>query len=292
MSPGHRKVSQGVRVRRVRRMSRYAKRVGERWTDALSRVGWDDFERRVGAYYAGQGYRVEHTGTGGGMRQTDGGIDLKLYRDEAYIVVQCKHWNAWQVPHNPVHELIGVMHTAGATGAILVTSGEFTRAAMDSAARFPGITLVDGRAVREMIGPIDEATLQATGLVTVPLSTGGTPPLSGRGRRMKRKDAAMFAVAIGATVASLFVYQHLVRKATMPPPRVPHTVHAEGADHPWSGRGYAHRDVPAAPISHPDGRPAANGGTPRTPEEIKAWERQNAESMKILEKTTPALQSP
>lgn len=274
-------------------MSRYAKRVGERWTDALSRVGWDDFERRVGAYYASQGYRVEHSGTGGGPRHTDGGIDLKLYRDDAYIVVQCKHWNAWQVPHNPVHELIGVMHTAGANGAILVTSGEFTRAAIDSASRFPGITLVDGAAVRGMIGPIDEAGLQSTGLVTVPPAAGGLPPRQGRARSARRKDALMFGVAILATLASLFIYQHLLRKATMPAHKPQPEARAPHQGRPGPVVGYASEGGDqASPVTHPDGRPAAHGDTPRTPDELRAWERQNAESMKILEKTTPALQSP
>jgi restriction system protein len=273
-------------------MSRHAKRVSERWTDALSRVGWDDFERRVGAYYASQGYRVEHTGTGRGTGQTDGGIDLKLYKDNAFLVVQCKHWNALQVPHNPVHELIGVMHTAGATGAILVTSGEFTRAAIESASRFPGITLVDGAGVRLMIGPIDEAALQTTGLISVPLYAGGLPPKPSRSHGVRRKDAAMFAVALGATIASLFIYQYLIRKVTLPPRVVPaHAAPAAAADaRPFAH--YASRDAVTPPVTHPDGRPAAQDHTPCTPEEIKAWERQNAEAMKILEKTTPALQSP
>jgi len=293
MSPRRRKAPQGYRARRVRRMSRYAKRVSERWSDALSRVGWDDFERRVGAYYASQGYRVEHSGTGSGFGNTDGGIDLKLFRDDAFIVVQCKHWNALQVPHNPVHELIGVMHTAGATGAILVTSGEFTRAALESAARFPGITLIDGAAVREMIGPVDDAGLQSTGLVTVTHGTSALLPWPGRARRAKQKDAAMFVVAIAVTVAALLVFVHLVRKTTLSPRR-PVPVVQEALQSPWPSttRTSARRDDSLPVISRPDGQAAGRDTTPRTAAEIKAWERQNAESMKILEKTTPALQSP
>jgi restriction system protein len=272
-------------------MSRHAKRVSERWTDALSRVGWDDFERRVGAYYASQGYRVEHTGTGRGTGQTDGGIDLKLYKDDAFLVVQCKHWNVLQVPHNPVHELIGVMHTAGATGAILVTSGEFTRAAIESASRFPGITLIDGASVRLMIGPIDEVALQTTGLVTVPLSAGGLPPMPARASGVKRKDAAMFAAAIAATVASLFIYQYLIRKATLAPHAAPSHATTAAESRPFAHYATREAATPQA-ATVPGGRAVTQDHLPRTPEEIKAWERQNAEAMKILEKTTPALQSP
>lgn len=279
-------------MRRVRRMSRYAKRVSERWTDALSRVGWDDFERRVGAYYAGQGFRVEHSGTGSGSGRTDGGIDLKLYKDDAFIVVQCKHWNVLQVPHNPVHELIGVMHTAGATGAILVTSGEFTRAAIDSAGRFPGITLVDGAAVREMIGAIDDVMLQSTGLVTVSPSADGEAPRQRALRSTKPKDVAMFAIALVATVASLVIYTHLIRKAAIPS-RQADPVSQQVPANPWRASVVATRaPTRPAPVTDAAGHPVARGNTPRTPEELKTWERQNAESMKILEKTTPVLQSP
>ncbi|UPG92541.1 restriction endonuclease [Luteibacter aegosomatissinici] len=274
-------------------MSRYTKRVSERWDDALSRVGWADFERRVGDYYASQGYRVEHSGTGSGFARTDGGVDLKLFRDGQFIVVQCKHWNALQVPHNPVHELIGVMHTAGATGAILVTSGEFTRAAIDSASRFPGITLVDGAAVRAMIGPVDEAALQATGLARVSSPAGGPFRRPAQVRQARRRDAAMFAVAIAATVASLFVYAHLVRKATLPPKHAtPAAERSTTRATPWAAAPVAATSMPPAAATQTVGRAPERDSTPRTPEELKAWERANAESMKILEKTTPALQSP
>lgn len=47
-------------------------------------------------------------------------------------MVQCKRDNASQVIHNVGHELIGVMCTEGATGAIVVNSGEYTRYVLDS----------------------------------------------------------------------------------------------------------------------------------------------------------------
>ena len=69
-----------------------SKPVHERYSDALAQVSWQDFERLMVAYYAGQGYRVEHAGTAGSGAKFDGGIDLRLYRDDQYIVVQCKHY--------------------------------------------------------------------------------------------------------------------------------------------------------------------------------------------------------
>jgi restriction system protein len=132
------------------------KNVRNRRTDALTHVRWDQLESLLVAYYRGQGYQVEHCGTGATGACFDGGIDLKLRKDDAYILVQCKHWNAKQVPHNDVHQLLGLMVNEGATGAILVTSGEFTRAAVEAALKQGHVQLVDGDDLRAMLGPLPE----------------------------------------------------------------------------------------------------------------------------------------
>src|SRR6476619_1223036 len=61
-----------------------------------------------------------------------------------------------KVAHNDVHQLIGVMVNEGATGAILVTSGEFTRAAVEAATKQGHVQLVDGDDLRAMLGPLPE----------------------------------------------------------------------------------------------------------------------------------------
>lgn len=132
------------------------KSVRNRRDDALSRIGWDRLESMLAEHYRREGYAVEHVGTGGSGRKFDGGIDLKLRKDDAYILVQSKHWNAMQVPHNAVHELLGVMVNEGATGAILVTSGEFTRAAIEAATKQGHVQLIDGDDLRAMLGPLPE----------------------------------------------------------------------------------------------------------------------------------------
>jgi hypothetical protein len=48
------------------------------------------------------------------------------------------------------------MVNEGATGAILVTSGEFTKAAIEAATRQGHVQLIDGEELRAMIGPIPE----------------------------------------------------------------------------------------------------------------------------------------
>jgi hypothetical protein len=137
-------------------MSFGLKSVRNRRDDALSRISWDRLESMLAEYYRREGYAVEHVGTGGSGRKFDGGIDLKLRKDGEYILVQSKHWNAMQVPHNAVHELLGVMVNEGATGAILVTSGEFTRAAIEAATKQGHVQLVDGDDLRAMLDPLPE----------------------------------------------------------------------------------------------------------------------------------------
>lgn len=130
------------------------RRVRHLWDDALSRMDGLEFERLMARHYEAQGYRVEHAGTAGTKRRYDGGIDLKLHRDGRMIVVQCKRHTPWQTTHNPVHELVGVMHTQRADGAVFITTGEFTEAALSSVRDFPNFELIDGHAVRRMLGPM------------------------------------------------------------------------------------------------------------------------------------------
>lgn len=132
------------------------KNVRSRRDDALTRVGWEQFESLLATNYRGQGYQVEHVGTGGTRARFDGGIDLKLRKGDQYILVQCKHWNAKQVPHNDVHQLLGIMVNEGATGAILISSGEFTKAAIEAATRQGHVQLIDGDELRAMLGAVAE----------------------------------------------------------------------------------------------------------------------------------------
>ena len=94
------------------------KRVRNRREDGLSAVRWDRLETLLAECYAAQGYHVEHVGTGGTASRFDGGIDLKLRREDEYVLVQCKGWNVYQVPHNEVHQLIGLMVNEGATEGV------------------------------------------------------------------------------------------------------------------------------------------------------------------------------
>lgn len=133
------------------------KPVSHRREDALAQVGWQNLERMLAEHYRRVGYEVEHTGTAHSQSRFDGGIDLKLRRGGEYVVVQVKHWNACKVPHNDVHQLLGIMVNEGATGAIFVTSGEFTKAAVEAAGRHGHVALIDGDELRQMLGPLPDS---------------------------------------------------------------------------------------------------------------------------------------
>lgn len=123
----------------------------KRFDDWLSRLEPTKFETMLAEFFRDQGYRVEHVGAAVQGRRFDGGVDLKLFKDDDYSIVQCKNWNARQVTHNAVHELLGVMLTQRATAAVVVSSGEFTAHAITSAAEDRRIRLIDGVELRRLL---------------------------------------------------------------------------------------------------------------------------------------------
>ena len=253
------------------------KNVRNRRDDALARVSWDRLESMLADYYRGQGWQVEHVGTGAGRNRFDGGIDLRLRRGDEYVLVQSKHWNAKQVTHNAVHELLGIKVNENATGAIVVTSGEFTSAALQAATRQNHVELIDGDALRIMLGPQLDT-----------LATTEPPPLPGAPRhRRKRQPPSRQQRIAGAIVFVLllvamayagfrlltapFASRPIVidlPQRVVPLPRSPSPRPA--APQPASP---ASKAEPSAPIIQ----------EPMTGEQLEDWKRKNAESMRILE---------
>lgn len=107
--------------------------------DPFAALSWHDFELLVGQYFRELGYSVAETSFG-----ADGGVDLRVKDGNQTYLVQCKLWKASKVPVTVVRELYGVMMAEGASGAIVVTSGEFTPDAK-AFAEGKSIVLVDGR---------------------------------------------------------------------------------------------------------------------------------------------------
>jgi hypothetical protein len=269
------------------------KDVKRRWGDAFAQTHWAEMERLLADHYRAQGYRVEHCGTGGSGGRFDGGIDLKLFRNDDYIVVQCKHWNAKQVPHNEVHELIGVRLTQRATGAILVTSGEFTYAALKAAAKDEHIELIDGEALRRMLGPLMPVTTRSPVLephrwqpVTDIALEFASDALGIRAPRRRRRGVSemLGVLVLVKVIAPILLFLGFIW-------------FARGVIDDMSTRTSARRAVPAstqsasahaAPTAYVG--PGSPRGAPSHYPDAAESKRRADEAIKVLEATTPELE--
>ena len=112
-------------------------------------LSWQDFERYVGEAYRHKGYTVEETGPG-----ADGGIDLIARKNGETVLVQCKHRRTKKkVSVTVARELLGLVNAHSAANGALVTSGAFTRQALEFAEQNQ-LDLIDGE---ELIRLIEES---------------------------------------------------------------------------------------------------------------------------------------
>jgi restriction system protein len=250
-----------------------------RWDSFLSHLSWPEFEQLIARYYREQGFRVEQTGIGAFMSKADGGIDLKLYREAEYLLVQCKYWHAKQVSHNAAFDLIDTMDTQHASGAILVTGGEFTSQARQRAIADPRLELVDGHMLRLMIGPVedDQPAIKLPSAATMPPPVACKAPVKRRvAASDSRRPLVMFLVFIvvagllivGARVAigTLQAHVEIPKVEPLPPPPPDPVIVPEPTP----------QAVPIQPPAPP----------PRASEDTRQSEKKSEDAMKILEKTT------
>lgn len=112
----------------------------------LRSLDWRDFEELLVAYYMAEGYTVTLAGGGG----ADGGVDLVLRKGIQKSLVQAKHWRTTSVGVPVVREMRGLMAVHHANAGIVVSSGRFTKDAMEFAARSQ-VELVDGKRLSGMV---------------------------------------------------------------------------------------------------------------------------------------------
>jgi len=113
---------------------------------SIRSIAWREFEELVGEAYRRKGYRVTQTGGGG----ADGGVDLILRKNGEHLLVQCKNWRMDKVGVKVVRELYGVVAAEGASGGVVICSGEFTQEAREFARGKP-MELIEGTALARMI---------------------------------------------------------------------------------------------------------------------------------------------
>lgn len=274
------------------------RKVKFRHVDALSSMPWDEFERLMARHYAARGYRVDHSGTGAraSSRKFDGGIDLKLFRDEEYIVVQCKRETVLQVTHNVVHQLIGVMHTQGATRAIVVNTGEFSAAAVDAAAKFPQIELIDGVVLRRMLAATGDlpTVYGADDVLSSMAGARRAQPLRARGKNTftLRLFTALMVIGIlvfGALVVIPALFRNMATSIvqTGRPASAPRPAAIAPRPNPFAPTSSLAASIDPPPSSTSRGSAAL---IKLSKKEAEGWDKKNAESMRILEKTTSSLE--
>ena len=135
-------VSYFRRVRGTRILSRAAASEA----NAIGSTSHSDFELLVGAALRNSGYRVVNQALPG----PDGGVDLIVEKDRKRVLVQCKHWQTKSVGVGVIREIVGVVASRKADGAMVVTSGRFTDEAKAFAAR-TGVDLLDGERLQKLI---------------------------------------------------------------------------------------------------------------------------------------------
>jgi restriction system protein len=139
--------------------------------ETLRALSWKEFEWLVGEAYRRQGYAVEES-LGGGA---DGGIDLTIRRGGGTWLVQCKQWKVQAVGAPVIREIFGLVTHHQANGAIVITSGRFTREAM-AFAEDKTLELVDGPALLELVkGVQTNRTATAAPTPPAPLKPSAMP---------------------------------------------------------------------------------------------------------------------
>jgi len=221
--------------------------------DSLRQMNWRQFEQLAGEAFRRQGYVVDETGLGG----ADGGIDLILRKDGQTTLVQCKQWQNWQVGVKVVREMYGLLVHHKAAAVKIVALGDYTSDARRFAQGKP-IELIHGG---ELIATV--RSLQKT-----------------RARAMSPLDTPL--ALSGSMVAGLLLIAGLSPSTPTAPPSV---VVSPGVTRTM----YRPRPpILPRPVTAPTPHTQATiyVSDSQNDAELREWKKRNAESMKILEKTT------
>jgi len=125
--------------------------------ETIRALSWRQFEELVGEAYRRKGYTVIENESAG----ADGGIDLRLRKDGAIHLVQCKQWRSQKVGVSIVREMFGVLTSEKAASMSIITSGMFTQKAKNFA-QGKAIDLVDGTQLQQMVSQVQSSQAPIT----------------------------------------------------------------------------------------------------------------------------------
>ncbi|MDR3483151.1 MAG: restriction endonuclease [Burkholderiaceae bacterium] len=129
------------------------------WTlEALRSLEWKRFELLCARYYETVAFKAETLTCG-----PDGGIDVKLYKQDdskPIAIVQCKAWNSSDVGVKELRELLGVMTHEKVKRGIFITTAGYTKDAATFGSANP-IQLLDGAAFLAKLKELPEARQKA-----------------------------------------------------------------------------------------------------------------------------------
>jgi len=232
--------------------------------DSLRSMDWRSFERLVGEAFRRQGYVVKETGQGG----ADGGVDLELHKAGQITLVQCKQWRLQSVGVSTVREMFGILVDRGADAVKIVSLGGYTPDAA-AFARGKRIELVDGRMLLATVRSI-QAKKEPEIALDNPLSFAG-----------------------GVLVCLLIAFALPTPKPERPlnVPSAPMVSSPAPRQSDAATQGVPLIRTAAVPMqaaASPDQK-IYKADPPMSNDELREWEKRNREAMKIMEKTTPVL---
>lgn len=234
--------------------------------DSLRNMDWRSFERLVGEAFRRQGYAVKETGQGG----ADGGIDLELHKEGQLTLVQCKQWRSQSVTVKVVREMYGILVDRDAAAVKIVALGSYTRDAA-AFARGKRIELVDGHTLLATVRDIQAKKEPEGALDNLLFFAGG--------------------VLVCLLVAFALPKQQLAHPVEVPSaPSAPAPSAVQDAT-AAQGVGMIQTASTPAQVAASSARKIYKADTPMSNDELRDWEKRNREAMKILEKTTPELET-
>lgn len=120
--------------------------------EQLHNMSWQEFEQLIGSLYSSQGYSVTVT-----QDTADKGVDVWMEKDGERTAVQVKQFSeANKVGRQTLQKLVSTIAKGDADKSLVVTSGEFTRTAVQYAEDFgPGLKLIDGEELIQLLSESD-----------------------------------------------------------------------------------------------------------------------------------------